>query len=228
MAVVPKRARAQSALLAQIAEKAGRRIGKRDSCGRSANVADEARDNQPQELFNRAANLFREPRTGLTATPARAVCADPIGNEILRVRRQFRQGFRSLRAGELAKLDQEWNSAKYRPRCIALLGKMLDIAFDRFADPSRADPIDGVGKNKVALQHDNLLSAHAAMKGIVCWRRKLCAHSWLSLSTISSFCSQPAHNREGHRTTTTASWWWRASSGMARKRHVAMLEDQIS
>jgi hypothetical protein len=39
---------------------------------------------------------------------------------------------------------------------------------DRFADPSLADPIDGVGKNKVALQHDNLLSAHAALKGIVC------------------------------------------------------------
>src|SRR6266849_10966316 len=81
MAVVPKRARAQSALLAQIAEKAGRRIGKRDSCGRSANVADEPRDNQAQELFNRAANLFREPRTGLTVAPAGAVCADPIGNE---------------------------------------------------------------------------------------------------------------------------------------------------
>ena len=42
---------------------------------------------------------------------------------------------------------------------------MLDVAFDRFADPSFAAPIDGVGKNKVALQHDNLLSAHAALKG---------------------------------------------------------------
>src|SRR6266849_5416588 len=103
----------------------------------------------------------------------------------------------------------------YRPRCITLLGEVLDVAFDRFADPSLAEPIDGVGKNKVALQHDNLLSAHAALKGIVCWRRKLCAHSWLSLSTISSVCSQPAHNREGHRNTTTPSWRWRASSVMA-------------
>ncbi len=37
----------------------------RDPCGRSANVADEAGDNQAQELFNRAANLFRQPPTGL-------------------------------------------------------------------------------------------------------------------------------------------------------------------
>jgi hypothetical protein len=35
----------------------------------------------------------------------------------------------------------------YRPRCIALLGELLDVAFDRFANPSVADPIDRVGKN---------------------------------------------------------------------------------
>src|SRR5216683_3393753 len=212
MAVVPKCTRPQSAFVAQITEKPGRRIGERDPRGRSADVAGEAMNNQAQELFNRTANLFCEPLTGLAAAPAWAVCPNPPGNKVLRIRRQFLKSLRSLCAGELAKLDQQWNSVMYRPRGITLLGEVLDVAFDRFADPSFAAPIDGVGKNKVALQHDNLLSAHAALKGIVCWRRKLCAHSWLSLSTISSFCSQPAHNREGHRSTTIrARWCWGAA-----------------
>jgi hypothetical protein len=118
------------------------------------------------------------------------VFADPLGNEVLRIVRQFSQSCGSLRTSELAKLDQRWNSAAYGPLCIALLGEALNVPLDCVTEPSVPESINGAGKDKVTLQHDNLLSAHTAPKGIVGWNRKLCAHCQRSLSTISSLCSQ--------------------------------------
>src|SRR5690242_12753326 len=130
MAIVPKCARPQSPLFAQITEEARCRIDERDPCGRSANMTDKARNYQTQELFDRTTNLFREFRTRLAAPTGGRACSNPVGNKVLRIRRQVCQSFRSLAAGEFAILDKQRNSVMHCSRCITLLGEVVDIAFD--------------------------------------------------------------------------------------------------
>ena len=48
------------------------------------------------------------------------------------------------------------------PLRLAAGGQMLDVAFDGCANPTCPDPVNRIGKNKVTLQHDNLLSAPVA------------------------------------------------------------------
>jgi len=78
--------------------------------------------------------------------------ANPVG-KVLHIGR-LGQSFPSLRTGEFAKRDRQWHSATYRPRCIALIGEVLNAAFRSLQRPSVRDPIGGVGRNKIALQHD--------------------------------------------------------------------------
>src|SRR5229473_4002692 len=148
MAVVPKCTRPQSAFLAQITEKPGRRIGERDPRGRSADVAGEAMNNQAQELFNRTANLFCEPLTGLAAAPAWAVCPNPPGNKVLRIRRQLLKSLRSLCAGELAKLDQQWKCQ--RRTKLSLFRRCRCPSFNElFISRARHDPLVAPGSYAV-------------------------------------------------------------------------------
>jgi hypothetical protein len=150
MPVAINRHRPQPTLADQVLKEPGHRLNERIRIAHPT-LFDEPGDDNHQHLLNRHASPLRGPAFSLThgRTPGH-----PVSHEPLDMTGQLRNRARAAGPRELPERDEHRHPVQHRPRRILALVQPRHVLLDLRSDPSRADPIDRLRLDEVALQHE--------------------------------------------------------------------------